>query len=111
MDAPADCGAWLAGIPGIKVLGDPMPAKVGGLPATRLDVNPAHVVLFGPSGLSSFPDKFGINGGAARAVITAVNVQGRCVVISGTFGPHNTIRDFEAAVRGLQPIVDSIRWE
>jgi hypothetical protein len=38
-------------------------------------------------------------------------VQGRCVVISATFGPDNTVGDFDAAVRGLQPIVDSIRWE
>jgi hypothetical protein len=43
--------------------------------------------------------------------LTAVHVQRSCVVISATFGPDNTVGDFEAAVRGLQPIIDSIRWE
>ena len=112
IDAPDDCGAWLAGIPGINVLGDPIPTKVGGLPASRFDVKPARVILFGPSGISEFPDGLGINGGAnATARITVVNVHDRCVVISGTLGPDNTVGDFEAAVRGLQPIIDSIRWE
>jgi hypothetical protein len=43
--------------------------------------------------------------------LTAVHVQRSCVVISATVGPDNTVGDFEAAVRGLPPIVDSIRWE
>jgi hypothetical protein len=111
IDAPDDCGAWLTGLPGINVLGDPMPVKVDGLPALRLDVKPDHVVLFGPSGLTPFPDKFGVNGGTnVRARITVVHVQGRCVVISASFGPDNTVGDFDAVARGLQPIVDSIVW-
>jgi hypothetical protein len=112
IDAPEDCGAWLAGITGINVLGDPVATKVGGLAAARFDVKPAKVVLFGPSGIPEFADGFGINGGAnARARLTAVHVQRSCVVISATFGPDNTVGDFEAAVRGLQPIIGSIRWE
>lgn len=111
VNIPADVVAWFQGLPGINVQGDAIETRVGGLPAARFDAQPTHVVPIGPSGLADI-DQFGINGGAdARAWVTVLRVDDHLVVIAELLGPENTIGDFEAAVRGLDPIIASIVWE
>jgi len=111
MPVPEDVAAWFEGLDAIGIVSGPAEVTVGGVAGTRFDVRPSEVVLFGPSGLPDI-DKFGINGGAnARARITLVRLDGRLVVIAETLGPENTAGDFEAAVRGLDPIIASIAWE
>lgn len=111
IDPPDDVAAWLAALPGINLLGSPVPVTIGGVAATRFEVRPDRLILFGPSSLPE-PDQFGINGGAgARAWITALKVDGRVALIVGTLGPENTEGDFQGAMLGLEPIVDSITWE
>ena len=66
---------------------------------------------FGPTGLAG-PDDASWFGLAAnhetRAIALAVGDQ--TVLITEQMGPENTIRDFEAAVNGLHPLVNSIVW-
>lgn len=110
IDIPDNLVSWFKGLSGQHLLSDPVATTVGGLPATRFDVRPDKVLLFGLTGLPD-PDKFGINGGAnVRALVTLVRVDSHLVVIAETLGPDNTAGDFEAAVRGLDPIVASIAW-
>jgi Kelch motif protein len=108
---PEDVAAWFEALPAVGILSGPIEVSVGGVAGARFDVRPSELVLFGPSGLPEIDD-FGINGGAnARARITLVRLDARLVVIAATLGPENTAGDFEAAVRGLDPIIASIVWE
>jgi hypothetical protein len=111
VDPPGDLATWLAGQPGMKQLAAPVSVTIGGIPGVRLNLRADRNVTYGPIGLAEPTDltDFGIVAGS-RLWITVVRVHGHWVLISEVLGPDNTVRDFDAAMRGLQPIVDSIVW-
>jgi hypothetical protein len=111
VDPPDDLATWLAGQPGMKQLAEPVSVTIGGISGVRLNLRADRNVTYGPIGLAEPADitDFGIGAGS-RLWITVVRVQGHWVLISEVLGPDNTVRDFDAAIRGLEPIVDSIVW-
>jgi hypothetical protein len=102
IDPPVDFGAWVSALPGLTVLEAPTSLTVGGLPATQLTVRPTRA---GDSGVELGPT-FGIAGHETRLI--GVKVGGQQVVITEQIGEQGV--DFGAAVRNLQPIIDSIEW-
>ena len=111
IDPPADFAGWISTLPGIEVLEAPKAVTVGGIDATQLDVMSPVDARFGPHGSAGAdePAWFGLAGNHETRAI-ALEVDGHTVLITEQMGPENTIRDFEAAMSGLQPLVDSIVW-
>jgi hypothetical protein len=101
MDPPDDLATWVAGQPGIERVSEPLPVTIGGVPGVRLDIRTDKAVSFGPS--------WGTCPGC-RSWITVLRAHDAWVLIIEQLGPDNTVRDFDAVVRGLQPVVDSIIW-
>ncbi len=102
IDPPSDLGAWLAAFPGLDVLVAPTPASVGGVSGTQLDVQSPDDLGLGPS--------WGLAAGH-RNRITLLWVDGHAVLINEQLGPDNTVGDFDTAMQGLEPLVQSIVWE
>jgi hypothetical protein len=101
VDPPDDLATWMAGQPGIESVSEPMPVTIDGVPGVRLNIRADKAVSFGPS--------WGACAGC-RSWITVLRVRGAWVLIIEQLGPDNTVRDFDAVVRGLQPVIDSITW-
>ena len=110
---PDDLAAWIVAQPGVTEVTPAVDVSVGGHPAKRLELRADRDVRFGPSGISEFPSwgigRDGFNG--KRSWLTAVKVGDVGVLIWEGFGPDNTVGDFDAIVKGLQPVIDSISWE
>jgi len=84
---------------------------VGGIDAMQLDVVSPIGAGFGPAGLAGpdDPSWFGLAANhETRAVV--LEVDGHTVLITEQMGAENTVRDFDTAMSGLQPLVDSIIW-
>jgi hypothetical protein len=106
---PNDYAAWLLSRPGVIRLAAPVPVTIGGVHGVRLDFRVDRQVTYGPTGLPD-PPAFGICCGA-RTWISLIRVHDRVIIVVETLGPENTVGDFDAAMHGLQPVVDTIRWE
>ena len=97
IDTPADFAAWIAAHDAVSIVAPAHAVLVGGVAGVQLDIqNGDQDVPFGPS--------------TAKVRLTALQIDGRQVVIQGTLGPENTVGDFNAAVDGLQKVIDSITW-
>ena len=97
VDPPADFAAWITRFKGVSIVEPARDTLVGGVQAVRLDIDAGHEsATFGPSD--------------SRVRLTALRVGGREVVIQETLGPENTTGDFDAAVDGLQAVIDSITF-
>jgi hypothetical protein len=107
VDPPADLAAWIAAQPGVVRLENAVPVTVGGVDGLRLDFGSDRIVRFGETEQADLPC-CGI-GPTARNWVTVLKVDGQWVLIKEALGPDNTDHEF-GAVRGLQPIVDSIVW-
>jgi hypothetical protein len=114
VDPPEDLAAWWAARPGMEILAGPTPVQVGGVSGTQLDAQ-AHQVV--PVGSSDFidPSEGPVGPGAPirpgpPVRLTFLKVASHWVVITETWGPENSVHDFDAVTRGLQPVVDSIVW-
>jgi len=104
---PADIAALIAGSPKLTVLAAPKAVTIGGLDASQLDVR-AHEGF----SLGSRPDVVG-DVGLATAHDTRlifVVVDGQTVVITEQIGPANTTGVFQAAINGLELLLNSIAW-
>jgi hypothetical protein len=112
LDPPADFAGWISTRPGIEVLEPRKSVTVGGIDATQIDLVSPVDTGFGPTGLAG-PDEPAWFGLAANHETRAIvlQVDGQAVLITEQIGVENTIHDFEAAVRGLQPLLDSIVFE
>jgi len=109
IEPPADFAAWLAGHDGVSILGNAHDLLVGGIPAIQVDVETDDQGLTGgPADVPEFPT-LGL-GPNVRARLTALRAGGRQVWIVGMLGNENKVGDYEAAVDGLQGIIDSITW-
>ncbi|MFL5671054.1 MAG: hypothetical protein ACJ77C_03075 [Chloroflexota bacterium] len=100
MDPPADLAAWIAGRPGVTVIGQKA-ASVGGLPAQQLDVRMgSRDVHVGPiPGVTDPPIGFGAN---TLSRLFVVDVRGHQILI--------TLHATDGSIDELQPLVDSIVW-
>jgi TolB protein len=97
IDPPDDFGAWIASFKGVSIVDSAHDVLVGGVQAVQLDIDTGHeAASFGPSD--------------STVRLIALRVAGREVVIQETLGPENTTGDFDAAVGGLQAVIDSITW-
>jgi len=103
-----DTAALIAASPKITVLAAPKSVTIGGLDATQIDVQ-AHEGF----SLGTRPDVADAIGLATqhetRVIIVVVN--GQTVAITEEIAADNTIHDFQAALLGLKPTLDSIKWE
>jgi len=108
IDPPADLASWIAAQPGVVRLAKAVPVTVGGVEGVRLDFGSDRIVRFGSTDQADLPC-CGI-GPKERIWLTVVNVDGHWVLIKEDLGPDNTVHEFDNAIRGLQPIVDSITW-
>jgi hypothetical protein len=111
VDPPADFAGWIATLPEIDVQEQPKAVAVGGIAATQLDVVSPVDAGFGPAGLAgpNDPAWFGLAANHETRLIV-LEVEGQTVLITEQIGVENTIHDFDAAVTGLQPLVDSMVW-
>jgi hypothetical protein len=109
VEPPADLASWLVSRQGIKTLSGPTPVSIGGIAGTQLDLQADRVVPYGPNGLTD-PPAFGV-GPALPFRVIVLKVGGHWVMISEVFGPEASVYDFDAMVDGLQPVIESIRWE
>jgi hypothetical protein len=112
IDPPADLGAWLVGFKGLDVLVAPAPTTVGGVSAIQLDAQSSADLPIGPTGLTGADDPqwFGFAAGHRNRVIL-LRVDGHAILITEQIGVDNTVGDFDAIVRGLAPLVQSIVWQ
>jgi hypothetical protein len=100
--APDDLSAWVAAL-----LGPPEAVMVGGVPATRFDVQTAGELQFGM--ISGTQDgEAGIGPSGLRVIV--LRVDDVAVLITEWLGPSNSVRDGQGALDSLQPLVDSIHW-
>lgn len=111
VDPPVDLAGWISTLPGVDVLEPPKAVVVGGIASEQLDVMSDADTPFGPTGLTGpdDPQWFGLAANHRTRVIL-LRIDGHVVMITEQIGVENTVRDFEAAVDGLQPLVDSIVW-
>ena len=96
IDPPVDLASWLVGFPDLSVLAPATQATVGGVSGTQLDVQSPNDLAVGPS--------WGFAAGHRNRVIL-LRVDGHVVLINEQVGPDNTVGDFDAVVRGLQPLL------
>ena len=97
IDTAADFAAWIAAHDSVSIIKPAHDVLVGGIAGVELDVQNGHKdVPFGPSD--------------AKVRLTALRVGDRLVVIQGSLGPENTVGNYDAAVNGLQNVIDSISW-
>jgi hypothetical protein len=114
IDPPVDLAAWMEALPGTAVRGPAMPVMIGGKPATRFDIRTPGEIVFGP--LPGGPNDNAIPAGPQASIgpsalrISVMRIGGSAVLIIEWLGPENTVRDGAAALKGLQPLIDSITW-
>jgi hypothetical protein len=48
--------------------------------------------------------------GPSALRLTVMRIGGYAVLITEWLGPENTVRDDATARKGLQPLIDSIKW-
>jgi hypothetical protein len=108
IDPPADLAKLIAAQPGVVRLAKPVPVSIGGVSGMRLDFGSDRIVRFGSTGYPGMTC-CGI-GPMARIWVSVLKVDGYWVLVLEELGPDNTVGDFDAVARGLQPIVDSIVW-
>lgn len=111
-DPPIDLAGWASRLPGITVVDRGGAVTVGGLPASQMDLlSGADPVPFGPTGLTGAdePQWFGLPPNTETRLI-ALKVDGKTILITEQLGIENTVGDFDTAVSGLQPLLDSIVW-
>jgi len=109
IDPPSDLASLIASQPGVVVLQGPEAVTVGGIAATQIDIWAHQTLLLGP-----MPGVAGSDVGFATAHETrviVVVVDGHTILITEQIGAQNTIRDFQAAVDSLKPLLDSVRWQ
>jgi hypothetical protein len=107
MDPPKDLAGWIGELPGLKVVAPPTPVTVGGVEGKQLDVliGPGDVGV-GPIQGAHIDNGFPKNH-AVRIIV--VSVDGQDVQIN--FGPDEAgSKHFKAAVKYVQPLIDSITW-
>jgi TolB protein len=93
----------------MTIVDGPADVQVGNLPGVQIDVDTGTGTL--DFGATPFPDPPGLGvGPGAKVRVSAVEVGGRVVVVLSWLGPENNDHNFDAAVNGLQPILDSMIW-
>jgi hypothetical protein len=111
IDPPADLAAWVTALPGVTVLDPATAVVVGGVAGAAVSVEADADIQFGPTGISGedVPEWFGI---AARhpTRLILLHVHDKAVFITELTGVENFGSDFDGAVSGLQPVIDSIVW-
>jgi hypothetical protein len=106
IDPPKDLAAWIRALPGTAVLQSPKAVVIGGLPGTQFDVRTPGNLQF-----RLIPGGYGQAGiGPSGLRVILLTVHGHLVLISEWLGADNTVRDGQAALDSLQPLVDSIKW-
>lgn len=109
---PDDMAAWITALPGVTTVEPAAPVVVGGITGTAISVKATMDTEFAPTGMTGADDPqwFGLAANhATRLIFLRVNDQ--TVMITEQVGVDNVTGDFDAAVRGLQPVLDSIRWD
>ncbi|HKG56397.1 MAG TPA: hypothetical protein VKA85_04055 [Candidatus Limnocylindrales bacterium] len=108
IDPPTDLATWLTKLPGVTTEGPPKAVKVGGRPATQLNLVGGDTdVTIGPIPGVDDPPAFGF-GAHQRARIVVVEVDGHDVLI--VLGGADSRAHHARVVAALQPLVDSIVW-
>lgn len=115
IDPPRDLASWVERMPGVTLLGSPKRVRIGGRPATQIDLLTGEkVVEFAPMPDLAAPASFAFGPHDARRVIV-VNVHGhRVLVIIGVVSDTPQVvtpEQLKAASEFLQPLVDSIAWQ
>lgn len=108
IDPPSDLAKYIAALPGVVRLAKPVPVSFGGVDGVRLDFGSDRIVSFGSTGYAGLTC-CGMSP-MARIWVSVLKVDGHWVLILEELGPDNTVGDFDAVVRGLQPVIDSIVW-
>jgi hypothetical protein len=112
VDPPNDLARWITSYPGLAVVDGPKQVTVGRLPATQVDVEASKETPFGPTGLTGADDPQWFGAGAGETVrFILLNVGSHAVLIKAGTGFENVTGDFQAAVDGVQPVIDSIVWD
>jgi hypothetical protein len=108
VNPPADLATWFTRLPGVKVLAQPKPVTIGGLPGTQLDLQAGSKgVAFGPIPGVTDPGAGMGKGQTIRLFIVPVN--GRDVVIWVAADEVGTSH-FATMTQTMQPLIDSIVW-
>jgi hypothetical protein len=108
IDPPKDLAGWIGKLPGLKVVAPPTPVTVGGIGGKQLDVliGPENVGV-GPIPGVSHPSNGFLKNHAVRIIV--VRVDGQDIQIS--FAPDEAgSKHFQAAVKHVQRLIDSITW-
>jgi len=106
--SPAEFVAWLTSQPNATVIDGPTDVQVGNRSGVQADLYLGDGVTFGAT---EFPDVPNLSvGPRTRARISATETDGTLVLIVGLIGSENVDHDFNAAVGGLQPLLDSMMW-
>jgi hypothetical protein len=118
IDLPPNLTAWLVKLPGITVVHPAKTVQVGGLDATQLDLRtgPKGIMIAPIPGVDLTSLGFGDvpylgwreSGDLVRLIV--VPVGGHQVVISMLAIEDPRGVHFDATVKALQPVVDSIVW-
>jgi hypothetical protein len=107
-DPPKDLAGWIGRLRGLKVVAPPAPVTVGGIKGEQLDVlvGPENVEV-GPIPGTSHPR----NGFPAKQAvrIIVVSVDGQDVLISFACDEVGS-EHFQAAVKYVDPLLDSLTW-
>jgi len=108
IDPPKDLAGWIGKLRGLEMVAPPAPVTVGGIEGEQLDVliGPENVEV-GPIPGTSDPHNGFPRKHAVRIIV--VSVDGQDVQIS--FAPDEAgSKHFQAAVKYVDPLLDSITW-
>ena len=118
IDLPPDLAAWVAKLPGLTLIAPAKTVRVGGLDATQLDfrttrnrlrILPIPGIDYSLLGFGDIPYiGFDQRGAVFRLIV--VPVGGHQVAIQMISGNDWSGIHFDATVKALQPVVDSIIW-
>lgn len=118
IDLPPDLAAWVAKLRGLTLIAPAKTVRVGGLDATQLDfrttrnrlwILPIPGIDYSLLGFGDIPNiGFDQRGAVFRLIV--VPVGGHQVAIEMTSDDNLSGIHFDAMVKALQPVVDSIIW-
>jgi hypothetical protein len=119
IDLPPDLVAWVAKLPGLTLITPAKTVRVGGLDASQLDfrttrkgvlILPIPGIDYSLLGYGDIPlIGFDQRGAVFRLIV--VPVGGHQVAIEMTSDENLRGIHFDATVKALQPIIDSIIWQ